>query len=245
MPSQIEKSSSPSGGGVLYNGFCVKIDLLTLFPAMADGFLTESMLARAQEKGLLTIQTHNIRDWSSDPKHHTVDDRPFGGGPGMLMKPEPIFDAIAALKGPKTHVVYLSPDGEMLSPKIAQGLAAHEHIIMLSGHYEGIDERVRENLIDQEISIGQYILTNGTLPACVVIDCLARFIPGVLGNENSLTNESFSNNLLSFPQYTRPAEYKGMKVPEVLLGGNHAEIEAWRRAKAAERTTKRHKNNPL
>lgn len=217
----------------------MKIDLLTLFPPMASGFLSESMLAQAQKKGLLQINVHDLRKWSNDPKHHTVDDRPFGGGPGMVIKPEPIATAINELKTPKSYVVYLAPDGEMLSAKVAQKLAQKEHIIFLSGHYEGIDERVRETLIDQEISIGEYILTNGTLPACVVIDALCRFIPGVLGNENSLTNESFCNSMLSFPQYTRPVEWQGMKVPEVLLGGNHAEIEAWRRAKAKERTEKR------
>lgn len=217
----------------------MRIDLITLFPDMAAGFLNESMLARAQEKGLVEIKVHDLRQWSNDPKHRTVDDRPFGGGPGMVLKPEPIFDAINALKTPESHVVYLAPDGDMLSPAVAQKLSSKKHIIMLSGHYEGIDERVREKLIDQEISIGSYILTNGTLPACVVIDCLCRFVSGVLGNENSLTNESFSNSLLSFPQYTRPAEYQGMQVPEVLLGGNHAEIDAWRRAKAAERTHKK------
>ncbi len=210
---------------------------------MADGFLSESMLAQAQKKGILQIHVHDLRKWSNDPKHHAVDDRPFGGGPGMLLKPEPIFDAIEELKSkePKliAHVVYLAPDGEKLTPKIAQKLAKKDHILFLSGHYEGVDERVRESLIDQEISIGEYILTNGTLPACVVIDAMTRFIPGVLGNENSLTNESFCNKLMSFPQYTRPAEYKGMKVPEVLLGGNHAEIEAWRRKMAEERTERR------
>lgn len=221
----------------------MRIDLITLFPAMASGFLSESMLAQAQKKGILQIHVHDLRQWSTDEKHKTVDDRPFGGGPGMLLKPEPIFEAINELRTPETHVVYLAPDGEMLTPMLAQGLAktlnVKKHVIMLSGHYEGIDERVREKLVDQEISIGSYILTNGTLPACVVIDCMCRFVPGVLGNENSLTNETFSNNLLSFPQYTRPAEYQGMKVPEVLLGGNHAEIEAWRQRKAAERTQKR------
>jgi tRNA (guanine37-N1)-methyltransferase len=217
----------------------MKIDLITLFPEMASGFLSESMLAQAQKKGILQIGVHDLRKWSNDPKHNRVDDRPFGGGAGMLLKPEPIFDAIEALKTPKSHVVYLAPDGEKLSPKIAENLAKKEHIIFLSGHYEGIDERAREKLFHQEISIGEYILTNGTLPACVVIDCLCRFVPGVLGNEKSLTNESFCNNLLSFPQYTRPAEYKGMRVPEVLMEGNHAEIEAWRKRKAAERKDQR------
>lgn len=217
----------------------MRIDIITLFPEMAAGFLNESMLARAQEKGLVTIKLHDLRQWSNDPKHRTVDDRPFGGGPGMVLKPEPIFDAIAALRTSESHVVYLAPDGEELSGPVAQKLSTKKHIIMLSGHYEGIDERVREKLIDQEISIGRYILTNGTLPACVVVDCLCRFVPGVLGNENSLTNESFCHNVLSFPQYTRPAEYQGMKVPEVLLKGNHAEIDAWRREKAAERSNKK------
>jgi tRNA (guanine37-N1)-methyltransferase len=193
---------------------------------------------------------HDLRKWSNDPKHHAVDDRPFGGGPGMLLKPEPIFDAIEELKADykklcdkegheaRSYVVYLAPDGEMLSAKVAQRLSKKEHLILLSGHYEGIDERVRQTVVDQEVSIGDYILTNGTLPACVLVDVLSRFIPGVLGNEESLTKERFPDSLFSFPQYTRPAEYKGMKVPEVLLGGNHAEIEAWRRAKAAERSHK-------
>lgn len=203
---------------------------------MVGGFLSESMLGRAQKEGILEIKVHNLRDWSTDRKHFTVDDRPFGGGPGMLLKPEPIFAAIEDLRTENSHVVYLAPDGDMLSGPVAQDLAKHEHVIMLSGHYEGIDERVRETLIDQEISVGQYILTNGTLPACVVIDVMARFIPGVLGNENSLTNESFCHKVLSFPQYTRPADYNGMKVPEVLLGGDHAKIDAWRHAKAEERT---------
>ena len=213
----------------------MRVDLLTLFPAMAEGFLSESMIAQAQKKGIMQIQVHDLRKWSNDPKHRAVDDRPFGGGPGMVLKPEPIFDAIAELKTPRSHVVYLAPDGAMLTAKVAQKLAKREHIIFLSGHYEGIDERVRETIVDQEVSIGQYILTNGTLPACVVIDCMARFVPGVLGNAESLTNESFCDSLFSFPQYTRPVEYKGMKVPDILLGGNHAEIEAWRRAKAGER----------
>jgi tRNA (guanine37-N1)-methyltransferase len=224
---------------------CVKIDILTLFPTMAEGFLSESMLARAQKTGLMEVKVHNLRDWSDDEKHHTVDDRPFGGGPGMVLRAPPIFAAIEALRTPQSHVVYLSPDGEMLTPEIARDLSLKEHLIFLSGHYEGIDERVRTTLVNQEISIGKYILTNGTLPACVVVDCMARFIPGVLGNENSLTNESFCHNLLSFPQYTRPVEYKGMTVPEVLLGGNHAQIEAWRQSAAAERTSKRLNNKNL
>lgn len=222
----------------------MKIDLLTLFPAMAEGFLSESMLAQAQKKGILQIGVHDLRKWSDDVKHRSVDDRPFGGGPGMLMRAEPIAAAIESLKTPDSHVVYLAPDGEKLSPAVAQTLTQKKHLIFLSGHYEGIDERIRETLIDQEISIGEFILTNGTLPACVVIDCLCRFIPGVLGNENSLTQESFCNNVLSFPQYTRPAEWRGMRVPEVLLGGNHAEIEAWRRAKAGERKVERSKKEP-
>ncbi len=233
-------------GGLFVKIAFMRIDLLTLFPAMAEGFLSESILARAQEQGLVSLSVHDLRRWSNDPVHHKVDDRPFGGGPGMLLKPEPIFDSISDLKAQavaadpsaKPHVVYLAPDGELLSAKIAQRLSRYSHLIFLSGHYEGIDERARQSCIDEEISIGEYILTNGTLPACVVIDCLCRFIPGVLGNEESLTNESFCHNMMSFPQYTRPTEYKGMKVPEVLLQGNHAEIASWRRAQAAERKRK-------
>ncbi len=211
------------------------IDIVTLFPAMLDGFFGESMLGRARERGVLTIRVHNLRDWATD-KHQVTDDRPFGGGAGMVLKPEPVFAAIESLRAPRSWVVYLSPDGAPLTPAAGQGLAAREHVIFLSGHYEGIDQRIRDHLIDEEVSIGDYVLTNGTLAAAVVVDVLARFIPGVLGEEKSLTHESFTRNVLDFPQYTRPAEYRGWKVPEVLLSGNHAHIEEWRAAQSLEKT---------
>lgn len=216
----------------------LKVDFLTLFPAMLDGFLTESMLGRAQKNGILELRAHNIRDWA-EGKPKITDDRPFGGGPGMLMKPEPVFAAIEELQSSECTRIYMCPDGEKLSPQIASELAKSKHLIILSGHYEGIDERIRECVIDREISIGDYVLTNGTLPAAVLVDTVARYVPGVLGEENSLSADSFNNNLLSFPQYTRPAEFRGMKVPEVLMSGNHGEIERWRRERQVERTNKR------
>lgn len=216
----------------------LKVDFLTLFPAMLEGFLTESMLGRAQKSGILELNVHNIRDWA-DGKHKITDDRPFGGGPGMLMKPEPIFSAIESLQSENCVRIYMCPDGEPLTPKIAQELSKAKHLIILSGHYEGIDERIREKMIDREISIGDYVLTNGTLPAAVLVDAVARYVPDVLGEENSLTFDSFKGNLLSFPQYTRPADFRGMKVPEVLMSGNHLEIENWRKAQQLDRTKKR------
>ncbi|MBL9214946.1 MAG: tRNA (guanosine(37)-N1)-methyltransferase TrmD [Opitutaceae bacterium] len=213
----------------------MRIDVLTLFPAMLDGFLSESMLGRAQEAKLLEVKVHNLRDWAAD-KHKTTDDRPFGGGAGMVLKCEPVFAAIEQLQTPGCRRIYLTPDGTPLSPALAQELSRARHLVLLSGHYEGIDQRIREQVIDQEISIGDYVLTNGTLAAAVVIDALARFIPGVLGEEKSLTTESFTSKLLDFPQYTRPAVYRGMSVPEVLLSGNHGEIEKWRHARQVEKT---------
>ena len=216
----------------------LKVDFLTLFPQMLEGFISESMLGRAQKNELLDLQIHNIRDWAAD-KHKITDDRPFGGGPGMLMKPEPIFSAIEELQSPDCVRIYMCPDGETLSPKIASELAKAKHLIILSGHYEGVDERIRESIIDREISIGDYVLTNGTLPAAVLVDAVARYVPGVLGEENSLTFDSFNSNLLSFPQYTRPAEFRGMKVPDILMSGNHAEIEKWRKEQQIKKTKAR------
>jgi tRNA (guanine37-N1)-methyltransferase len=213
----------------------VRIDVLTLFPAMLDGFLSESMLGRAREAKLLEVVVHNLRDWATD-KHRVTDDRPFGGGAGMIVKCEPVFDAIEQLQTPGCRRIYLTPDGTPLSPALATELSKEKHLVLLSGHYEGIDQRIREEIIDQEISIGDYVLTNGTLAAAVVIDALARFIPGVLGEEKSLTTESFTSKLLDFPQYTRPAVYRGMSVPEVLLSGNHGEIDKWRHARQVEKT---------
>ncbi len=216
----------------------LKIDFLTLFPGMLSGFLGESMLARAQASGILDLKVHNIRDWAEGP-HKVTDDRPFGGGPGMVMKPEPVFAAIEALQTPGCTRVYMCPDGEKLSPKIAAELARAGHLIILSGHYEGVDQRIRDAVIDREISIGDYVLTNGTLPAAVLADAAARYVKGVLGEENSLTYDSFNDNLLAFPQYTRPAEFRGMKVPEVLMSGNHAAIGRWRAERQVEKTKER------
>ncbi len=213
----------------------MRIDVLTLFPAMLDGFLSESMMGRAREAQLLDIQVHNLRDWATD-KHKTTDDRPFGGGAGMVLKCEPVFAAIEQVSTPGCRRIYLTPDGTPLSPALAMELSKQRHLVLLSGHYEGIDQRIRDNVIDREISIGDYVLTNGTLAAAVVIDAMARFIPGVLGEEKSLTTESFTSKLLDFPQYTRPAVYRGMSVPEVLLAGNHGEIEKWRHAQQVEKT---------
>jgi tRNA (guanine37-N1)-methyltransferase len=216
------------------------IDILSLFPEMLEGFLATSMIARAQKKSLVQIEAHSLRQWANG-KHSITDERPFGGGAGMLLKPEPIFDAVEELKGKHQHswVVYLSPEGHPLSTPKAQELSQKEHLIFLSGHYEGIDERVREHLVDEEISIGDYILTNGTLAAAVVVDALIRHIPGVLGDEASLQQDSFSNNLLSFPQYTRPEIFREWAVPPVLLSGNHQVIQQWRQEQRLRRTQER------
>ena len=213
----------------------LSVDVITLFPRMLDGVLAESILGKGIAAGSLAVRVHDLRNWTTD-RHRTADDRPFGGGAGMVLKPEPVFAAMEQLQTPGCRRIYLSPDGRPFSAALAQELARETHLIFLSGHYEGIDQRIRDRVIDQEISIGDYVLTNGTLAAAVVIDALARFIPGVLGQEKSLTHESFTSSLLDFPQYTRPAEFRGMSVPEVLLSGNHAEIERWRHARQVEKT---------
>ena len=209
----------------------MRIDVLTLFPAMFAGPLDESVVKRARETGPLDLRIHNLRDYAHD-RHKTVDDRPFGGGPGMLLKPEPIFEAVADLACESTRVILFSPAGRTFNQAIAADLAGHERLLLISGHYEGFDERVREQLADDELSIGDYVLTNGGLPVMVVIDAVARLLPGVLGDEQSAARESFSHGFLEYPQYTRPAEFRGMKVPEVLLSGNHAEIARWRAEQA-------------
>ncbi|HUA37307.1 MAG TPA: tRNA (guanosine(37)-N1)-methyltransferase TrmD [Candidatus Sulfopaludibacter sp.] len=216
----------------------MKIDVLTLFPAMFAGPLDESIIRRARTGGLLEVTIHNLRDWAHD-RHKTVDDRPFGGGPGMLLKPEPLFEAIEELRRKNVRVILLSPAGRKFDQAIARELAGQEYLLLVTGHYEGFDERVRETLADDELSIGDYVLTNGALPAMVVIDAVARLLPGVLGDDASSRDESFSAGLLEYPQYTRPAEFRGMKVPEVLVSGNHAEIERWRREQATRRTRER------
>ena len=215
----------------------MKIDVLTLFPGMFSGPLDESIVKRAREAGLLKLGIHNLRDWTHD-RHKTVDDRPFGGGPGMLLKPEPIFEAVEQLAGEKTKVVLLCPQGRKFDQSIARELAQQEHVLLVCGSYEGFDERIREALADDELSIGDFVLTNGALPAMVIIDAVTRLLPGVLGDDESSLDESFSHDLLEYPHYTRPAEFRGMKVPEVLLSGNHAEIEKWRREQAKFRTEK-------
>ena len=215
----------------------MKIDVLTLFPAMFAGPLDESIIMRARKKGLLDLKIHQLRDWTHD-RHKTVDDKPFGGGPGMLMKVEPLFEAVESLKRAETKVILLSPGGRKFTQEIARELSQETDLLLVCGSYEGFDERVREALADDELSIGDYVLTNGALPAMVTIDAVARLLPGVLGDDESSHDESFSHGLLEYPQYTRPAEFRGMKVPEVLLSGNHAEIEKWRREQAKLRTEK-------
>lgn len=213
----------------------MEIDVLTIFPGMFDAVLNESMIKIAQGKKLVKIKVHDLRKWSTD-KHKKVDDRPFGGGPGMIMNIEPIYRAVKELKRKGSRIVLLSPQGKKLKQELARKLAGFKHIILICGHYEGIDARVRDKLITEEISIGDYILTCGELPAMVLIDCLTRLVPGVLGDNNSLCEESFSLNLLEYPHYTRPAEFKGWRVPEVLLSGDHKKIEAWRKIQALKVT---------
>ena len=213
----------------------LRFDVLSLFPRTIEGFTEESILGKAVDRGLLEINSLDLRRWAKG-KHREADDRPFGGGAGMVLKPEPLFNAIEEISNESTTVVYMAPDGEPLSTSLARELSESQHLLLISGHYEGIDQRVRDELVNREISIGDYVLTNGTLPAAVLIDAVARQVQGVLGDEESLINESFENNLLAHPQYTRPAEYRGMKVPEVLLSGNHQEISKWRQEKQVERT---------
>jgi tRNA (guanine37-N1)-methyltransferase len=216
----------------------MKIDVLTLFPGMFAGPLDESIVRRARETGRLTLAVYDLRDYTHD-RHRTVDDRPFGGGPGMLLKPEPVFEAVEQLAGERTRTVLLAPTGRKLTQAIVRDLAREEHVLLVCGSYEGFDERIRQAVADDEISIGDYVLTNGALPAMVVIDAVARLLPGVLGDASSSVDESFSRGLLEYPQYTRPAEYRGMRVPEVLLSGNHAAIARWRIEQARRRTLER------
>lgn len=212
------------------------IDILTLFPEIALAPLSESIIKRAQAAGVVTIRAHQLRDWATD-KHQKTDDTLCGGGQGMLLKPEPLFAAIEALRGPDTLVILMTPQGRVLKQKIVQELSTREHILLVCGHYEGVDHRVIENLIDLELSIGDYILTNGAIAAAVLTDAIVRLLPGALGDERSHQQESFADeNLLEAPAYTKPAEFRGMKVPEVLLSGHHKNIAAWQQEKALERT---------
>ena len=231
----------------------MRIDIVTLFPEICRAPLSESIMKRAQEKRIVELHIHNLRDWTTD-KHHVVDDAPFGGGQGMVMKPEPIFAAVEALKkmpnaecrtpnvehsaidNRKSKILLMSPAGRRLEQALASELAQEPHLIVVCGHYEGVDHRVIENLVDVEISIGDYVLTNGALAAAVLVDAIVRLLPGALGHEQSAADESFTGGLLEAPQYTRPAEFRGYKVPNVLLSGNHAQIAKWRKQQALKRT---------
>lgn len=225
----------------------MRFDILTLFPGMFEGPFGESMLKRAVERGLITIAIHNIRDFALD-KHHTTDDAPYGGGAGMVMKPDPIFAAAehalaearaAGQTEAEPSILLMTPQGRRFDQQIAEDLARRRHLMLICGHYEGVDERVREHLVTDELSIGDYVLTGGELPAMVVVDVVARLVPGVLGASESLAEESISGGLLEYPQYTRPPEFRGWGVPEVLLSGNHAAIARWRREQALLRTLRR------
>jgi tRNA (guanine37-N1)-methyltransferase len=235
----------------------VKIDILTLFPDICRAPLGESIMKRAQENGIIDLRIRNLRDWTTD-KHHIVDDAPFGGGQGMVMKPEPIFAAVEELCGAKENtadtqrpafevqqskiengkpkVIVMSPAGRRFDQQMATELSRESHLVIICGHYEGIDHRVIEHLVDLEISIGDYVLTNGAIAAVVFVDAIVRLLPGVLGHEQSAVDDSFSDGLLEAPQYTRPAEFRGWKVPQVLVSGNHAEIAKWREEQAMKRT---------
>ena len=220
----------------------MKIHVLTLFPGMFDSFLSHSIVKRAIEKKKVTITPHNLRDWTHD-RHKSCDDKPFGGGPGMLMKPEPIFEAYDDLfrkkKGKDFRFIGLSAQGARFDHKKAKELSGVKEIAFLCGHYEGVDQRVTDELVTDEISIGDYVLTGGELPAMVVIDAVVRLLPGVVGSAASTEFESYTQNLLEYPQYTRPAVYRGLKVPAVLLSGNHQKIEEWQKSEALKQTLKR------
>ncbi len=216
----------------------MRVDILTIFPEMFKP-LEESIIKRAREKGLLTVKIVDIRDYALD-KHRTVDDYPFGGGAGMVMKPEPLFRAVEDVCGAgNVPVILMTPQGETFTQDIARDLSGQDRLVVICGHYEGMDERVREQLVTREISIGDYVLTGGELPAMVLVDAVARLLPGVLGDDASAREDSFADGLLEYPQYTRPRSYRGLEVPPVLLSGNHGAIKLWRRKKSLERTMKR------
>jgi tRNA (guanine37-N1)-methyltransferase len=216
----------------------MKIEIVTLFPEICRAPLNESIMKRAQKNGIVNLYIHNLRDWTTD-KHHVADDAPFGGGQGMVMKPEPIFAAVEELRNQTSKVVLMSPAGRRFDQQMAAQLSGESHLVIICGHYEGVDHRVIEHLVDLEISIGDYVLTNGAIAAVVLVDAVVRLMPGVLGHEQSAVDDSFSRGLLEAPQYTRPAEFRSWKVPDVLLSGNHAEIAAWRN----EHARKRNKQN--
>ncbi len=218
----------------------MRIDIITIFPQMFEDVFSHSIIKRAQDKGILEVFIHDLRDYTQD-KHRKVDASPFGGGPGMVMRPEPIFRAVESVLVPhiprdKQRVILLSPQGKLLSQSMAKRLIRFRQVILVCGRYEGVDERVRDFLVDEEVSIGDYVLSGGEIPAMVVVDCLTRLLPGVLGDEDSKKFESFEGGLLDFPQYTRPRKFRGLEVPRVLLCGDHKKIEAWRRRQALKKT---------
>lgn len=216
----------------------MRIDVVTLFPGIFSGPLQESILHLAQTRGLVEIRVVNLREFA-EGRHRVTDDYPFGGGGGMILKPEPLFRAVETLRGPGARVILLCPQGRAFTQAVAQELAKVEHLILLAGRYEGVDERVREALVDDAVSIGDYVLTGGELPALVVMDAVVRLLPGVLGDATAPARDSFAGGLLDHPQYTRPAEFRGLRVPEVLLSGDHRRIAAWRRVRALWRTVER------
>lgn len=219
----------------------MRFDAFTLFPQVMESYLEASVLGRARQAGLLDVRLHDIRDYARD-RHRTTDDLPYGGGGGMVMKPEPIFAAVEEVLGDEldaTPVILLSPQGRVFDQNVADELAGHARVALISGRYEGVDERVREHLADEEISVGDYVLTGGELPALLVIDAVARLLPGVLGDDQAASNDSHRRGLLEYPHYTRPAEYRGWSVPEVLRSGDHARVDAWRRRQALRRTLRR------
>ncbi|MBR3621699.1 MAG: tRNA (guanosine(37)-N1)-methyltransferase TrmD [Clostridia bacterium] len=216
----------------------MRIDILTLFPEMCESVLSESIIGRARANGFVEIECHNIRDYTKD-KHNRVDDAPYGGGPGMIMQAQPVYDCFGALcasLGKRPRLIYMSPKGKVLTQQKAKELSTLDNIALLCGHYEGVDERVLEEIVDEEISIGDYVLTGGELPALVLADCISRMLPGVLANEDAFTLESHYSGLLEYPQYTRPAEWHGKSVPEVLISGHHANIGKWQHEKSLEVT---------
>lgn len=216
----------------------IRFDIITIFPAVFEPVFNESIIKRAKEKKKVQIRVHDLRAYSRD-KHKKVDDRPFGGGPGMVMTPQPLFDAVKRIKGRrKAKVLLMCPGGTPLTQKKARSLAQERNLILICGHYEGVDERVRQAVVDESLSVGDYVLTGGEVPAMTVVDAVTRLIPGVLGKEASLEDESFEKGLLEYPHYTRPADFRGMKVPEVLLSGHHADITRWRHEQAVKRTKK-------
>jgi tRNA (guanine37-N1)-methyltransferase len=224
----------------------LKVDIVTIFPRMVEASLAEGILGRAIGRGLIDVRVHDLRDFTTD-RHRVVDDVPFGGGPGMVLKPEPIFAAVDRIRerrgaegaGEREAVILTSPDGERFTHAIAERLSGFERIVLLCGRYEGVDERVRSHLATETISIGDYVLSGGELPALVIVDAVARLVPGVVGDEASVAGDTFVRGLLDFPQYTRPAEFRGLGVPAVLLSGHHKEIDTWRRRQAVERTAER------